>query len=192
MIDYCDELSFTPRKDSKIHVNAKIPGVSAQNNLVMRAAKLMQLHDKKRRGVDIKLLKRIPLGAGLGGGSSNAATTILGLNKLWNLQIPLEQLLQLGEQIGADVPVFINGLSCWAEGIGELLTPMKLPKPWFTIIAPPVEVPTAEIFFDKQLTRDTPKQTISASLIETGENDCQAVVIKRYPEVAQALDWLNQ
>ena len=192
LTDYCDQLQFSVRKDGKIHVNAEIPGLAASNNLVMQAAKLMQQHDKKRRGVDIILEKNIPIGAGLGGGSSNAATTILGLNVLWDLQIPEEQLLQLGSQIGADVPVFIKGKSCWAEGIGNQLTAMKLPNSVFLVVIPPVSVPTAEIFFDKALKRDTAKLERSLDLIETGKNDCQPVVISRYPEVGEALDWLSQ
>ena len=191
-IDYCDELTFAPRADKDIHLHGKIPGVSSHNNLVMRAAKLMQQHDKKRRGLDIYLKKLIPLGAGLGGGSSDAATTMLALNYLWNLKLSLAQLLQLGLQLGADVPVFIMGKACWAENLGEQMTPLDLPTPWFVVVVPPVHISTAEIFCDSKLTRDTPKSEISLSLLETGENDCQAVAMRRYPEVAHALTWLNQ
>jgi 4-diphosphocytidyl-2-C-methyl-D-erythritol kinase len=192
LIDYGDSLTFTPRDDKEILVNAKIPGLAAKNNLVMRAAKLIQQHDKKRRGIEITLRKRLPIGGGLGGGSSDAATTLHALNTLWELDISTEHLMHLGKQLGADVPVFIKGRSCWAEGIGEIITPLTLPDSWFLVIIPPVSVSTTEIFFDKQLTRDTAKQTMSTSLIETGVNDCQAVVVKRFPVVAKALDWLNQ
>jgi 4-diphosphocytidyl-2-C-methyl-D-erythritol kinase len=192
LLSYGDSLSFTLRNDKAINLNSRIPGVSTENNLVMRAAKLMQQHDKKRRGVDIVLTKRLPLGSGLGGGSSDAATTLHALNDLWEIDMPISMLLKLGLQLGADVPVFVQGQSCWAEGVGELITPMTLPEPWFVVISPQVSISTAEIFFDKQLTRDTPKQTMSSSLIETGENNCQAVVLQRYPEVAEALNWLNR
>ena len=192
LLDYGDELTFIPRDDKLICVNAKIPGLSSQNNLVTRAAKLMQQQDSQRRGVDITLTKKLPIGGGLGGGSSDAATTLHGLNLLWDLNLSMQHLLHLGLQLGADVPVFVEGHSCWAEGIGDILTPMELPKTWFLVIAPPVAVSTQEVFFDKKLTRNTPKQKISTSLIETGINDCQSVVARRHPAVADALNWLNQ
>lgn len=192
LLDYSDSLSFVPRNDKDITVNAKIPGLAAKNNLVMRAAKLIQQHDKKRRGVEISLEKKLPIGGGVGGGSSDAATTLHALNQLWDLKLPNEQLIRLGQQLGADVPVFVRGCTCWAEGIGDILSPMELPEDWFVVVQPKVSVSTTEIFFDKQLTRDTPKQEASSALIETGINDCQAVVIKRHPEVAAALNWLNQ
>ena len=191
-IDRCDTLSFTTREDSRIVLHSKILGVSAEENLCVRAAKLMQHYDSKRRGVDIHLEKNIPIGGGLGGGSSDAATTLLGLNKLWQLNLLSADLLQIGMNLGADVPVFIKGKTCWAEGIGEIMTPLDLPEPWYVIVVPPVLVPTAEIFFDNQLTRDTPKRKMSASLLENGHNDCEAVVVRRYPEVGQALEWLKQ
>ncbi len=191
-IDTCDTLRFTPRDDNKIHVNTKIPGIADKTNLVLRAAKMMQDADKKRRGIDINLQKKLPIGGGLGGGSSDAATTLLGLNHLWDLQLPLEQLLQMGLQLGADIPVFILGKACWAEGIGEKLSPMQLPHPWYLIVTPPVSISTAEVFFDKNLTRDTPKCEPSLDLLQTGKNDCQRVVANKYPEVASALNWLNQ
>lgn len=192
IVDYGDELTFTPRDDYLICVNAKIPNLSSKNNLVTRAAKLIQQQDPKRRGVDITLTKKLPIGGGLGGGSSDAATTLHGLNRLWGLNLSQEHLLHLGLQLGADVPAFVTGRSCWAEGIGEQITPLDLPEHWFVVIAPPVTISTQEIFFDKHLTRNTPKQKMSTALIETGINDCQSVVIKRYPEVASALNWLNQ
>lgn len=191
-IDYSDELTFSPRDDDLICVNAKIPELSSKNNLVTRAAKLLQRQDSKRRGVDITLKKNLPIGGGLGGGSSDAATTLHGLNRFWDLKLNKEHLLHLGLQLGADVPVFVEGHSCWAEGIGEKLTPLDLPEPWFLVVAPPVAIPTQEIFFDKKLTRNTPRREMSTSLLETGINDCQAVVVKRYPVVAEALNWLNQ
>jgi 4-diphosphocytidyl-2-C-methyl-D-erythritol kinase len=191
-IDCSDILQFSSRVDHKIVLHTKMHGVAPEENLCVRAAKEMQKHDRKRRGVDIYLEKHIPLGGGLGGGSSDAATTIVGLNQLWDLQIPQSQLLQLGVQLGADVPVFIEGKACWAEGIGDIMTPLDLPEPWYLVLVPPVSVSTAEIFFDKRLTRDTPKRKMLPSLAESGHNDCEAVVIRHYPEVGEAMKWLNQ
>jgi 4-diphosphocytidyl-2-C-methyl-D-erythritol kinase len=191
-LDYSDEIIFSQRKDGKIRVNSKIPYLSANDNLVMRAAKLLRQHDKKRQGVDITLHKKIPIGGGLGGGSSDAATTLCGLNTLWGLNLNQEYLLNLALQLGADVPVFVRGQACWAEGVGDALTPLTdLPEPWFLVVVPPVQVSTAEIFFDKQLTRNTAKSTISTQLIETGKNDCETTVSRHYPEVNEALQWLN-
>jgi 4-diphosphocytidyl-2-C-methyl-D-erythritol kinase len=191
-IDRSDTLRFVTRNDHLIVLHTKMHGVPPEENLCVRAAKEMQKHDRKRRGVDIYLEKNIPIGGGLGGGSSDAATTIVGLNSLWELHLPHNQLLQLGVQLGADIPVFIKGKACWAEGIGEIMTPIDLAEPWYVVIIPPVTVPTAEIFFDKQLTRDTPKRKMAPSLVESGHNDCEAVVSRRYPEVAEAMKWLNQ
>jgi 4-diphosphocytidyl-2-C-methyl-D-erythritol kinase len=191
-IDYGDTLTFIPRDDGQITVNAKIPGLSQKNNLVYRAAKLIQRHDKNRRGVEITLEKKIPMGAGLGGGSSNAATTLHGLNKLWDLKLSSEFLQREGLLLGADVPVFVQGHACWAEGLGEIMTPMQLPESWFVVVVPPVHVATAEIFFDQKLPRDTPRVERSLALLQTGWNDCQAVVGARFPEVAQAIEWLSQ
>ena len=191
-LDYNDTLHFKLRNDGEIRVNSKIPHIAREDNLVFRAAKLIQQQTNKRQGVDIDLVKILPMGAGLGGGSSDAATTLVGLNHLWDLKLSTQDLLNLGKQLGADVPVFINGKACWAEGIGDIMTPMKLPEPWFLVLIPPVHVPTVEIFCDKELTKDTVKQTMSPSLLETGVNDCQAVAVRRYPDIGQALDWLNQ
>lgn len=192
LLDYGDTVTFTTRKDDQICLDSKLPDVSTENNLVYRAAKLIQRQAKKRCGITITLTKRLPMGGGLGGGSSDAATTLHALNLLWDLNLPEEHLLNLGKQLGADVPVFVAGRSCWAEGIGEILTPLELPETWFLVVTPKVHVSTQEIFFDKQLPRDTPKQAISLNLLETGINDCQNVVIQRYPAVASALNWLNQ
>lgn len=191
-IDYSDSVRLATRTDHNIVLHSKLHGILPEENLCVRAAKEMQKHDRKRRGVDIYLEKQIPMGGGLGGGSSDAATTIVGLNTLWDLQLPQNQLLQLGVQLGADVPVFIEGKACWAEGIGDIMTPIELPEPWYVVLIPPVTVPTAEIFFDKRLTRDTPKRKMAPSLVESGHNDCEAVVIRRYPEVGEAIEWLNQ
>jgi 4-diphosphocytidyl-2-C-methyl-D-erythritol kinase len=191
-IDHSDTLKLATRDDHQIILHTKVHGVLPEENLCVRAAKEMQKHDRKRRGVDIYLEKNIPMGSGLGGGSSDAATTLVGLNHLWELHLPQNQLLQLGVQLGADVPLFIQGQACWAEGIGDIMTPIELTEPWYVVLIPPVTVSTAEIFFDKRLTRDTPKRKMMPSLVESGHNDCEAVVIHRYPEVGEAIKWLKQ
>tara|TARA_R110000868_G_scaffold380784_1_gene646936 strand:- start:107328 stop:108188 length:861 start_codon:yes stop_codon:yes gene_type:complete len=191
-IDFSDQLTFTLRKDHEITVNTDVTEIANKNNLVVRAAQLLQQSDAERMGVDIIIDKKIPIGGGLGGGSSDAATTLLALNKLWDLNLSIDQLCEIGLQIGADVPVFVRGKTAWADGVGELLTTMELPETWFTVIVPPVHIATAEIFCDNKLTRDTAICTISPSLVETGHNDCERIVRKRYPEVGKALDWLSK
>lgn len=192
LIDYCDTLIFTPRKDRQIRINTKIPDVYEKNNLIIRAAKTVQQQDQKRRGIDISIVKKIQPRSGLGGSSSCAAATILALNQLWNLKLPLQQLLQLGLQICPSIPAFVYGKACWAENLGEKITPLELPTPWFVIIIPPIHISTAEIFFDEKLKKNSPKVEFSLSLLETITNSCQLITARRYPEVAQTLNWLNQ
>lgn len=191
-IDLADTLSFTLRSDRQIIVDAKIPGLQVKENLITLAAKALQQATNSTHGVEIELTKRIPLGGGLGGGSSDAATTLLALNKLWQLKLSLGQLAQIGLQLGADVPVFVHGHSAWAEGIGEQLTPLEAPESWLLLIVPPVQISTVEIFFDQALSRDTAPCRITTSLVDTGKNDCEPVVRRLYPEVSLALDWLNE
>ncbi len=148
-------------------------------------------------GVDIHLDKRLPMGGGLGGGSSDAATTLVALNQIWGLHLPLEQLAELGLQLGADVPVFIHGQAAWAEGVGEKLTPIILPEPWYVVIVPPCHVSTREIFSAPELTRDAPSFTIEGFLSGLGSaggvsNVCEPVACQRYPLVAEALAWLRK
>lgn len=190
LLDYCDELTFTLRDDNQITCN-DLESVPAQNNLVIRAAKLLQ---QTSQGVDIKIQKRIPAGGGLGGGSSNAAATLLALNKLWQLHLSKTELCRLGLQLGADVPVFISGKSAWGEGIGEQLTPIELPERWYVVLIPAFSIPTKEIFTAAELTRDTSPITIRAFLTDDRllKNDCEKVVRQRYPDIASALDWLAQ
>jgi 4-diphosphocytidyl-2-C-methyl-D-erythritol kinase len=140
----------------------------------------------------LTIRKRIPAGGGLGGGSSDAATVLVALNRLWGLDWPASRLARLGLRLGADVPVFVLGRSAWAEGVGERLTPLELPAAWYLVICPDCEVSTAELFSDPELTRDSPETTISGFLLVGGRNDCEAVVRRRYPAVAAALDWLSR
>lgn len=195
LLDYGDTLRLRHRDDGRLVLHASIPGVDPEQNLIMRAARLLQSQTGSRAGANIELIKRLPMGGGLGGGSSDAASTLLGLNQLWNLQLDLDALAQLGVQLGADVPVFVHGRSAWAEGIGDQLHAIALPERWFAVMIPACQVSTADIFSDQALTRSTPAIRIRASLDPVMDmdcrNDCEPVVARRHPEVAQALEWLS-
>jgi 4-diphosphocytidyl-2-C-methyl-D-erythritol kinase len=191
-LDYGDELSFVPREDGCIRLCSEVPGVPHDSNLIVRAARQLQELSGTRLGADIWLRKRLPLGGGIGGGSSDAATALLGLNHLWQLGLAEEQLATLGLALGADVPVFVRGRAAFAEGVGEKLTPVVLAEPWFLVVVPQVLVSTAEVFSAPELTRDTPAIKVRNLLAGGGRNDCQPVVEKRYPEVRNALILLNK
>lgn len=191
-LDYGDELRFERRTDGVIRLLTDLPGVLPEQNLIVRAARLLQRQAEASWGVDIYLTKRLPMGGGIGGGSSDAATTLLGLNHLWGLGWPPERLSSLGLTLGADVPIFISGHAAFAEGVGERLTPVELPEPWYLVVRPQVSISTAEIFSAPELTRDSPTITVRTVLERGGRNDCQPVVEKRYPEVADALRLLSE
>lgn len=196
ILDYGDSLTFSMREDNQVMLAGEVNGVAPEQNLVIKAARLLQQHTACKLGADIVLVKALPAGGGLGGGSSDAATTLLGLNALWNLRLDVDTLATLGLQLGADVPVFVRGRSSWAEGVGDLLTPLSLPDNWFLVITPDCAVNTGEIFNAEELTRNTPAITIAAFSQGGGQiatrNDCQPVVEKRYPAVKQALEWLSR
>nr|WP_163504300.1 4-(cytidine 5'-diphospho)-2-C-methyl-D-erythritol kinase [Halomonas socia] len=191
-LDYGDELRFRRREDGELHLSPALPGVAAGDNLILRAARLLQAKSGCGLGADIHLDKRLPLGGGLGGGSSDAATTLLALDRLWGLDLGEERLAELGLALGADVPVFVRGRAAWAEGIGERLTPVELDTPWFVVIHPGVEVSTPAVFQAPQLTRNTPPISMARALqgAATWRNDCETTVRMLYPEVAGAIDWL--
>ncbi|MDF3196823.1 4-(cytidine 5'-diphospho)-2-C-methyl-D-erythritol kinase [Pseudomonas sp. 1928-m] len=191
-LDFGDELGFALRTDGEIHLHTPIDSVPHDSNLIVRAARLLQQHANCTLGADIWLDKRLPMGGGIGGGSSDAATTLLGLNHLWQLSCNEDQLAALGLSLGADVPVFVRGHAAFAEGVGEKLQPVTLSEPWFLVAIPQVLVSTAEIFSDPELTRDTPPIKVRSLLEGGGRNDCQPVVTKRYPEVRNALILLNK
>lgn len=191
-LDYGDELLLRPREDGQIRLLTELPGVDHDSNLIVRAARLLQRESGCALGADIQLTKRLPMGGGIGGGSSDAATTLVGLDHLWNTRLGEDRLAELGLNLGADVPVFVRGRAAFAEGVGERLQPVDLPEPWFLVIAPQVSVSTAEIFADPELTRNTPAITVRSLLAGGGHNDCQPVVEKRYPEVRNALSLLNK
>jgi 4-diphosphocytidyl-2-C-methyl-D-erythritol kinase len=191
LLDYGDTLHFESSDDNAIELTPELPGVPTADNLIARAAQLLQQASGCQRGARIALEKRLPLGGGIGGGSSNAATTLLALNRLWQLNMSLENLVELGLRLGADVPVFVRGHSAWAEGIGERLEPVATSARNYLILVPPCQVSTARIFSHEALTRNSSPITIAAFLREGGRNDCEPVVRKLYPEVAFALDWLS-
>jgi 4-diphosphocytidyl-2-C-methyl-D-erythritol kinase len=194
-VDLCDEVTILAREDGAIRRGAGAAGVEPGQDLCVRAALALQSATGTRRGADISVLKRIPMGAGLGGGSSDAATCLVALNRLWDLNLPVDELAALGLKLGADVPVFVRGRAAWAEGVGERLTPLYPPlapdEHNYLIIKPNVFVSTRDVFQDPELTRNTPPITIHGFLATGGRNDCLAVVRRRYPEVARALDWLS-
>ncbi len=192
-IDLCDDLVFEPRTDGRIVRVSGPSEVAADEDLVVRAAhRLRESTGGGKGGVGISVHKRIPLQGGLGGGSSDAATTLVALNHLWDLGLTADQLASLGLELGADVPVFVHGHAAWAEGVGERLQPLDLPEPAYLVVRPPCAVSTREIFQAPELTRNSMPTTIRAFFAGEGRNDCEPVVRTRYPPVAAALDWLNR
>lgn len=191
-LDYGDSLEFEVTPSPELKLRDSIEGVSDDDNLILRAARLLQQHAGIDKGAVIAVTKRLPMGGGLGGGSSNAATTLVALNQIWQCGLKLPELAHLGLQLGADVPVFIVGEAAWAEGVGEQFTPISPAEPWFAVIKPDCHVSTAEIFSSVELTRDCEPITISRFLSGEGRNVCEDVVKKHYPAVAQALNWLAQ
>ncbi|OBY91662.1 4-(cytidine 5'-diphospho)-2-C-methyl-D-erythritol kinase [Pseudomonas sp. AU11447] len=191
-LDHGDELQFAAREDGEIRLNTEIEGVPHDSNLIVKAARRLQEQSGTTLGADIWLDKRLPMGGGIGGGSSDAATTLLALNHLWALGWDEDRLAALGLSLGADVPVFVRGHAAFAEGVGEQLTPVELEEPWFLVVVPQVFVSTAEVFSDPELTRDTPPIKVRSLLGADGHNDCQPVVEKRYPDVRNALIQLGK
>ncbi len=189
MLDICDTLSFELSDQLSVESNIDLP---VQTNLVYLAAKLLQEFSATKQGATIHLDKFLPMGAGLGGGSSDAATTLLGLNRLWNLNISAKELMRLGRRLGADVPVFVFAQSAWGEGIGEVLTPLVLKSSFYLIVSPNCHVDTARIFSHPELTRDSSTITIARFLEHGARNDCEIVVRELYPEVDEVLLWLNK
>lgn len=190
-LEHGDELGFALRQDGEIHLRTDVPGVPHDSNLIVRAARRLQQESGTSLGADIWLDKRLPMGGGIGGGSSDAATTLLGLDHLWQTHLGEDRLAELGLALGADVPVFVRGRAAFAEGVGERLQPVTLPEPWFLVAVPQVFVSTAEVFTDPELTRNTPPINLRSLLEGGGRNDCQPVVEKRYPDVRNALILLN-
>jgi 4-diphosphocytidyl-2-C-methyl-D-erythritol kinase len=192
LIDLCDTLTIRVRSDGLIERTTGAAGVEPEADLTVRAARALKEATASLRGASIGVRKRIPLGGGLGGGSSDAATVLLALNELWACGLSLAELSTLGLSLGADVPVFVRGSSAWAEGIGERLTDVTLPPRWYVVIFPGVGVSTREVFQSHELTRNSPLITIRAFFESGGRNDCEPVVRARSSEVADALEWLSR
>jgi len=199
-LDFCDELEFQVRDDGQICRVNDVAGVPEDEDLVVRAAQLLQRQTGTKQGADIHIQKNLPMGGGLGGGSSDAATTLVALNQLWELGLDEDSLAALGLKLGADVPVFVRGWSAWAEGVGEQLDPITLSEPWFVVLVPKVNVSTADLFNDPQLTRDSAPIKIrgsfeghatSASSNGFG-NVFEPVVRERYGEIDEAITWLSE
>lgn len=192
-IDLCDEIRFETRPAGMVERKTGLPGVPADNDLTVRAARrLLALRPDLEAGVAIDLRKKLPFGGGVGGGSSDAATVLVALNELWGLGLRVDQLAAIGVELGADVPVFIHGRAAWAEGVGERLTTVDLPEPVYLLVWPDTAISTAEVFKDPELTRDSAVITIRDFLTSGGRNDCEPVVRRRFPAVAEALDWLER
>ena len=189
-IDRQDLLFFEPRNDGRIKRISDLAGVPEESDLTVRAAHLLQQRTGTRLGADIWLEKRLPKGGGLGGGSSDAATTLVALNQIWRTGLTERELMQLGLTLGADVPVFVQGRAAWGEGIGEVLTPVCLTESWYLVLVPRCEVETGAIFANSELTRDSTPIKIEDFIAGENRNDCLEVVRRCYPEVAAALDWL--
>ena len=190
-IDFGDRLQFSPRPDGEIVLATPLPGVPPEKDLSVRAARLLQDATGCRSGVTLRIDKRLPLGGGLGGGSSDAATVLLALNHLWGLGLPRQRLQEIGLALGADVPVFVFGQNAFAEGVGESLQPVELRPASYVVLEPPVQVPTGDIFAAPELKRDSATIQVSDWMPGTGRNDLQAVATVRFPVIAEYLAWLG-
>ncbi|QIK37185.1 4-(cytidine 5'-diphospho)-2-C-methyl-D-erythritol kinase [Caldichromatium japonicum] len=190
-IDRCDWLWFSVRPDGQIHRLNLVPGVAESEDLTVRAAHALKQATGCPLGVDIYCDKQLPLGGGLGGGSSDAATTLVALNQLWGTGVDEDGLARIGLTLGADVPIFVRGRAAWGEGVGEILEPVDLPQPWYLVLVPACSVATGAVFQHPELTRDSKPITILEFLSGDARNDCLPVVRRCYPEVAAALDWLS-
>ena len=195
-LDYGDTIDITPRSDGEIHLLTPVEGVAHEDNLIVRAARsLMKAASESNRlpkgsGADISIDKRLPMGGGLGGGSSNAATVLVALNHLWQCGLSVDELAALGLTLGADVPVFVRGHAAFAEGVGEILMPVEPEEKWYLVAHPGVSIPTPVIFNDPDLPRNTPKRSIKTLLKCEFGNDCEVIARKRFREVDAALSWL--
>ena len=207
-VDLADRVRIARRADGLLRRTVEIPGVAEADDLVILAAELLRDEFGVDDGVDIAVEKRIPLGGGLGGGSSDAASTLVGLDRLWNLGLDADRMAALALRLGADVPVFVRGAASWAEGVGERLVPIVLERPWYVLVVPPFAVSTSDVFRAPALTRNTPGLRISQlfpgregspdtpvriePLLAATRNDCEPVVRAMHPPVGEAIDWLSQ
>ena len=192
LLDFYDEIDFSLRNDGKINRTSGNEDILINDDLIIKSAKKLKQYRQTNFGVDIKIIKKIPTGGGLGGGSSNAATTLVALNKLWNLKLTNTELISIGKDIGADVPIFIEGRSSWAEGIGEILTPLNLPEYYYLVVSINKQISTREIFSHKALTMSPLQRKITDfSLVSNPHNDCLDAAIDLESEIKDALMYLN-
>ena len=192
LLDFYDEIDFSLRNDGKINRTSGNEDILISDDLMIKSAKKLKQYSTTNFGVDIKIIKKIPTGGGLGGGSSNAATTLVALNKLWNLKLTNTELISIGKDIGADVPIFIEGRSSWAEGIGEILTPLNLPEYYYLVVSINKQISTREIFSHKALTMSPLQRKITDfSLVSNPHNDCLDAAIDLESEIKDALMYLN-
>lgn len=191
-IDFMDELHFSLPEKADINFHSEQLNIPPEQNLILRAANLLKEKTNTPLGAEIHLEKKLPIGGGIGGGSSNAATTLVALNQLWQTALSKEELIALGAKLGADVSIFIHGQAAYATGIGNEFSPIDLPEPWYLILMPPVSVSSAELYANPQLTRDNQPITISDFLKQGGHNSFEAIARKLYPEISDTLDWLSQ
>ena len=192
LIERCDWLRFSPRRDGEVKLAKPLAGVAETDELAVRAARLLKQEGDPKQGVDIEIEKNIPVGGGLGGGSSDCATTLAVLNRLWKIDLPRERLAEMALSFGADVPFFLFGGNAFAEGVGERLAPLELPSAWYVVLVPPVAVSTREIFAAPELTRNSQTIKISSFSAGFGRNDLEPVVCRRHAEVAAHLEWLRR
>jgi len=192
LIERCDWLRFSPRTDQEVKLSRPLPGIAEADELAVRGARLLKETVGSKQGVNIEIEKNIPIGGGLGGGSSDCATTLAVLNRLWRLDLPQEKLASLALSLGADVPFFLFGGNAFAEGVGERLAPLELPQAWYVVLAPAVSVSTHTIFAEPELTRNSKTIKISGFSAGFGRNDLEPVVCRRHAEVAAHLEWLKQ
>ncbi|WP_413111916.1 4-(cytidine 5'-diphospho)-2-C-methyl-D-erythritol kinase [Thaumasiovibrio sp. DFM-14] len=189
-LDHGDELTIIPNDTGAITITPALQGVPLESNLIYKAAMALKAAAHCPFGAEIAMDKRLPMGGGLGGGSSNAATTLVALNHLWNTQLTTDELAAIGVKLGADVPVFVRGHAAFAEGVGEILQPADPQEHYYLVVKPSVDVSTAAIFNHPALTRNTPKRDLATLLSSKYGNDCEKIVTELHPEVAKALSWL--
>ncbi len=196
LLDFYDTISLQPTSNSKIKRLTDVEGVPEQQDLTVRAAQALQQATGTTRGVEISIQKQIPMGGGLGGGSSDAATILLALNQLWELNLSREELMKIGVKLGADVPFFIFGQNAWAEGIGDILSPLSLPTQYYVVLTPRINVSTGKIFANSRLTKDTKPLKIAdfsdGQSTKLFKNDLEKVVCEEFKAVADSLQWLSQ
>lgn len=192
LVDRCDTVWIKPDESGNIVRRNPLAGVPPETDLIWRAARLLQSHTGCSMGVTLDLDKRLPMGGGMGGGSSDAATVLLALNRLWGLNLSRKELMAIGLRLGADVPFFLFGRNAFVEGIGEIMTPVPSEDAWYVVLHPAVHVPTPDIFRDPDLTRNTPAIKVRDLAAATTHNDLEAVAIRQHPLIAQHIDWLNQ